>query len=144
MTGGFISLRYLSADTTCITMDRASLSGIVLCYKKTNANVTKLLTSEKRREKNIVNPTPMKFLAILVNANFHQFLLPHIQYGNTQITKINELLMWRRNPLLIINDYLRCYETQNLTFEALWTMLTLLIPAIDRILDGPMSCFLIS
>ena len=32
MTGGLISLRYLSADDTCITMDRASRSEIVLCY----------------------------------------------------------------------------------------------------------------
>lgn len=31
MTGGFISLRYFNADTTCITIDLASLSGIVLC-----------------------------------------------------------------------------------------------------------------
>lgn len=33
MTGGFISLRYFNADTTCITIDLASLSGIVLCWK---------------------------------------------------------------------------------------------------------------
>jgi len=44
-------LRYFSADTTCITMDRASLSGIVLCCKKPTPNSQKVPMSEKSREK---------------------------------------------------------------------------------------------
>jgi len=34
MIGGLISFKYLSADETCITIERASRSEMVLCYIK--------------------------------------------------------------------------------------------------------------